>query len=65
MKINSKPSTSAINERIIASNAFYKLKKMVLDELEKLPNISILSVKKFELKGLSVPNTIKLDSRVI
>jgi hypothetical protein len=65
MKINSKPSKSAISERIIASNAFYKLKKTVLDELKKLPNISILSVKKFELKGLSVPNTIKLDSRII
>jgi len=43
-KMNSKPYTSAMNEGIIASNAFYKMKQKVWKELERIPGMTILKV---------------------
>lgn len=42
--MNSKPYTSAMNEGIIASNAFYKMKQKVLKELERAPELAIQKV---------------------
>lgn len=61
--MNSKPYTSVMNEGIIASNAFYKMKQKVWKELERMPGMTIQKVQKVEIKGLSIPDSIGLEKK--
>lgn len=60
VRMNSKHQSSALNERIIASNAFYKLKQKVRNELARMPGMTIQKVVKVEIRGFSIPNSISL-----
>jgi hypothetical protein len=61
--MNSKPHMSALNERIIASNAFYKLKKKVLSELSRMPGLTIHKVSIVEIRGLRISNSMSLERK--
>jgi hypothetical protein len=61
MKLNFKPKTSALNERIIASSAFFKLKEKVRSELSRMPEMTIQRIEKVDITGFSISNSISLE----